>query len=742
MLPGLRWSADGWALVEDQLATAGLATGALFTTSSGHLGLPGPDREPFGAGRTLVVGCFEARPSVLEESGFGLPTHHQTLVSVADPFQVAVRVDGMALGLDAGTWLDHERRLDLHTGCVTTRGTWQTPTGATWMVRSRRLVPLDEPTLAWHELSIEPAEGQGEVEVELGLAANASSRTTHREPEALGRAWARFLHPVACWADRDSAGLAHVTGWSGRAVVCTSTTTSTAAPEVVTAEADRIVRRFRGPARAGRPLTVLQRAAWADGPVGLGTAALRTAASAAVGRWADVDLDAALVQQRAGLAAHWDVADVELVGAEDVERAVRFATFQVLQATLANPGRAVPAKGLTGQGYEGHQLWDQEVYVGQALTLLAPGAARRPIVFRTATLPQARERARLLSHCGARFPWRTIDGTEASISLTAGIAQHHIVADVAWALDWYVTWSGDQSVLREGGYDLLVDTARFWISLGRWDDDDRFHLDGVTGPDEYTALVDDNLYTNLMAARNLRSAAARTDELGTRDRDAFARLHLDPGEADAWRRAAAAMAVPYDDQQQVHGQDADFLRHRRWAPGGHRTGDEALQDRHTLVELYRHQVLKQADAVLATVLERDRFSPAERRRVFEHYEPLTAHDSSLSRPVHAIAAFDAGAVELGWRYLCESATTDLDDRHGTLEDGLHLAAAAGAWLAVARGLGGLRLEAGRPVLEPRLPPGVERVRFAYAFEGSVYEVSCTPHRTAQRILRVPGTAAP
>jgi alpha,alpha-trehalose phosphorylase len=420
---------------------------------------------------------------------------------------------------------------------------------------------------------------------------------------------------------------------------------------------------------------------------------------------------------------------------------VRYSTFQVLQSSVLAGGRALPAKGLSGQGYEGHHLWEQEIYVNQVLTLLAPRAARDALSFRVTTLPPARQRAAEMGFRGAQYPWRTIDGSEASSFFPAGAAQHHLNADIAWSIDHYVAATGDDGFLSAGGLEVMVETARFWMSVGRFDAAGRLRIDGVTGPDEYTALVDNNLYTNLMAARNLVSAADHLEELSRtasdEHRGLVGELGLDPAEAAEWRRAADAVEIPYDSALRVHAQNDGFLDWPRWDLDATPSEEFPLQDHHHLLTLYRHQVLKQADVVLALFLLADRFSPEQRRRDFDYYEPVTSHDSSLSAPIHAVVAADVGRLDLAWHYTDDAAMTDLDGRRGALADGLHRAAAAGSWLAVVCGFGGFRIRDGRPAFRPQLPPDVTCLRFGLRWRDAVLSVT-TDHRATTYALRLGG----
>jgi alpha,alpha-trehalose phosphorylase len=345
-------------------------------------------------------------------------------------------------------------------------------------------------------------------------------------------------------------------------------------------------------------------------------------------------------------------------------------------------------------------------------------------------LPAARERARQVSCDGALFPWRTINGDEASPYYAAGTAQYHINADIAYALNQYVQITGDVDLLYRYGAELLAETARMWASLGFFSDrlDGQFVIHGVTGPDEYSTVVDNNLFTNLMAAENLRTAADAVAALRSHDRDGYnrlvAKIGLAPSEPELWRRAAERMHIPYDARAGVHLQDDGFLDQKPWDFAGTPPEKYPLLLSHHPLVIYRHQVIKQADVVLATVLLPERFTAEERRRIFEYYDALTTGDSSLSECIQAIAAADAGNYRTAEEYLVDALAVDLADTAGNLRDGLHLASAAGTWMAVVYGFGGYRWRTRE--FAPMLPTRARRIRFPLRLEGSVLEVTIEP----------------
>ncbi len=396
---------------------------------------------------------------------------------------------------------------------------------------------------------------------------------------------------------------------------------------------------------------------------------------------------------------------MEVEGDPDIQQAVRFGLFHVLQASARAERRAIPGKGLTGTGYDGHAFWDTEGFVLPLLTYTAPRAAADALRWRASTLDLARERAAQLDLTGAAFPWRTIRGEECSAYWPAGTAGWHVNADIAMAFERYRIVTGDDSLEAECGLAVLVETARLWLSLGHHDRHGVWHIDGVTGPDEYTAVVRDNVFTNLMAAHNLRIAA----EACLRHPDGAEELGVTEAEMADWRNAADDAYIPFDDDLGVHPQCAGFTTLREWDFVSHTEYPLLLHEPY--VRLYPAQVTKQADLVLAMQWLSHAFTPEQKARNVNYYEPRTTRDSSLSACTQAVMCADVGHLKLAHDYAGEAALIDLRDLHHNTRDGLHMASLAGAWTALVAGFGGLRDDDGVLSLNPQLPPGITRLRF-------------------------------
>jgi len=441
--------------------------------------------------------------------------------------------------------------------------------------------------------------------------------------------------------------------------------------------------------------------------------AIRSQVRAGLAEARQTGWDGLLAEQLAYLEDFWDGADVELEGDVELQQAVRFALFHTLQSGARAERRAIAAKGLTGPGYDGHAFWDTEAFVLPVLTYTAPNAARDALRWRHATLELARERARLLGLNGAAFPWRTIRGQECSGYWPAGTAAFHIGAAVADAVVRYYAATEDHAFASGVGLELLVETARLWRSLGHHDAAGRFRIDGVTGPDEYSAVADNNLYTNLMAERNLREAFNAAERHPQR----AAELGVEGEEAASWRDAAQAMMIPYDAERGVHPQAEAFTEHALWDFDATAAEQYPLLLHFPYFDLYRKQVVKQADLVLALHVRGDAFNDEEKARNFAYYEPLTVRDSSLSASTQAVVAAEVGHLELAYDYFAEAALIDLDDLQHNTRDGLHIASLAGAWIGAVAGFGGMRDHGGILSFKPRLPQALTRLRFRLGYRG-------------------------
>lgn len=718
-----RYPVDEWALVETRPPTGvDGAAETLFAVGNGYLGLRGNPEEG-GAARengTFVNGLHETWPIEYPEGAYGFATVGQTIVNAPDAKTVRLWVDGERFDAQAAELLEYERRLDLRAGVVTRDLVWRTSSGGRVRVTSRRLVSFTRRHLALLEYTLTPLDAPATVRLEAlivnrqdGVGELGAGRAAAGfDPRRSDRLAGRVLLPEAQLASGGRVGLAYRTARSGQGVAVVAHDRPrgevTVTPDLATST---VTRRLA----AGESLAFERLAVWVDDPEAPAEELMATAGEL-LNEAARAGRERLLAEQRGWCARFWERADVRVEGMPDAQQAVRWNLFQIAQASARADGRGVSAKGVSGSGYSGHYFWDTEVYVLPFLCYCLPAAARGALELRHGMLPAARRRAEVMSVAGALFPWRTIGGEEASAYYPAGTAQYHIDADVAYAVLRYARVTGDEEFLAGPGTELLVETARMWRSLGFFGGEpERFHLHSVTGPDEYSAVVNDNFYTNAMARLNLEAAAelaeARPGVLGTT-----------PAEIAEWRRAARLMALPFDARLGINAQDAEFLSRERWdLAATPREKRPLLLHYHPLV-IYRHQVLKQVDLVLAEFLLGSRFDPEQKRRDFEYYDPLTTGDSTLSAAVQSIMAAEVGYQRRALRHFGRTLVTDLADLHGNAADGVHVAAAGGTWLALVCGFGGMRDDAGELRFDPRLPVGWPSLAFTLGWQGSLLRV--------------------
>jgi alpha,alpha-trehalose phosphorylase len=729
---------EPWSLHETALSLDVLAqTESLFALSNGHIGLRGnlDEGEPHGLPGSYLNGFFELRPLPLAESQFGAPESSQTLIDVTNAKVIRLLVDDEPFDVRYGELRAHDRVLDFRAGTLTRTAEWVSPARRCVRVTSVRLVSFTHRAIVGIVYEVEPVDGRANIVVQSELVANEELPSASGDP----RVAAALESPLISeeHMSRDAQGLLiHRTRRSGlRMAACmdheiTGTAalrvSSTSVPDLARVVATDVL-------EPGQKLRLVKLVAYGWSHERTQPALLDQVAAAIVAAQ-NAGWDALLAEQRAYLDEFWQRGDVELEGDTELQQAVRFALFHVLSAGARAEGRAIAAKGLTGTGYDGHAFWDTDLFIVPVLTYTAPEAAADALRWRHSTLDAARARARDLGLAGAAFPWRTIHGEECSGYWPAGTAAFHINADVASSVIQYVHATGDDAFERDTGLDILVETARLWRSLGHYDIDGSFRIDGVTGPDEYSALTDNNLYTNLMAQRNLRGAAAACQ----RHQDRARELGVTPEEMAAWRAAAGAVVVPYDDKLRVHQQSEGFTQHETWDFAATRPDQYPLLLHFAYFDLYRKQVIKQPDLVLAMQLCSDAFTPEQRARNFEYYERITVRDSSLSAGTEAVAAADAGYVRLAFDYAAEAALMDLDDREHNARDGLHVAALGGTWMAFVVGLGGMREQGDTLAFTPRLPDGLTRLTFSLLRRGICLRVDVSTSEARYSLPRCEG----
>jgi alpha,alpha-trehalose phosphorylase len=728
------FAVEPWVVRETELDLDRLAqTESVFALANGHIGLRGnlDEGEPAGLPGTYLAGFYEVRPLPYAETAYGNPEAGQTIINVTNGKIIRLLVEDEPFDIRYGELRRHERVLDLRAGVLSRTLEWVSPAGRSVRVASTRLVSFGQRAVAAILYEVEALDGKTPVVVQSELVTNEEVPPSESDPRAAA-ALASPLRSQLSGSRDTRLMLAHSTRASGLTMAA-AVDHVIDGPPGTTANGESFEDLARLLVAADiepeKPLRMVKFLAYGwSSQRSLSAIAAQVAAALAEAQHAG--WDGLLAEQRAYLDDFWDRADVELDGDAELQQAIRFGLFHTLQSGARAEKRAIAAKGLTGPGYEGHAFWDTETFVLPVLTYTVPQAARDALHWRHLTIETARQRAALLGLKGAAFPWRTIRGQECSGYWPAGLAAFHVNADIADAVARYQAVTGDEAFEQSAGLELLVETARLWRSLGHHDAEGRFRIDGVTGPDEYSAIADNNVYTNLMAQRNLRAAVDAVQRNG----DRAAELGVDSEESADWRDAADAMLIPYDQARDVHPQAESFTQHQVWDFASTAPEQYPLLLHFPYFDLYRKQVVKQADLVLALHLRGDAFDAEEKARDFEYYERLTVRDSSLSACTQAVLAAEVGHLQLAYDYFGEAALIDLDDIEHNTRDGVHIASLAGAWIAAVAGFGGMRDHDGKLSFSPRLPEVIGRLTFRIGFQGRRLLVEVEPHRATYSLL--------
>ena len=734
---------DEWRLVEKRFDLRYLAaTESLFATSNGYLGMRGTcdEGQPTVHSGTYVNGFHETWPIVYGEEAYGFAKQGQTIVDVPDAKVIKLYVDDEPFYLLTATLERFERALDMRAGTLDRDLVWAHSSGQRVSITSRRLVSLEHRHLGAVAYDITLLTNDAPVvivsEIVDGGPTTEPDTDSGHDPSndpRIRQFGCEVLEPRVKRTSGQRVVLGFQTRSSGMTLSCAIdhnmlTDCNYAVDVRAEASSGQVVYSVDG--LAGTRIRLIKYITYHSSRRSQAQE-LCQRSERVLDRAVHHGFDDLLQSQRCFLDDFWSRSDVVVDGHAEWQQTVRFNLFHICQATARAEGVGVPAKGLTGPGYEGHFFWDTEIYLLPFLTYTMPRVAQNLLRLRHSQIEQARQRAREMNQRGALFPWRTINGSEASAYYAAGTAQYHINADIMYALRKYVDVTGDTEFLWDVGAEILVETARLWADLGFFAKrDGKFRINGVTGPDEYNTVVNNNLYTNLMARENLWYAAETVRALRDADPGRFAVLirdtDLDPEEIEAWQRAADQMYIPFDEDEGIHLQDDSFMDKEEWDFAGTPLDKYPLLLHYHPLVIYRHRVVKQADVVLAMFLLGHEFLLDQKRRNFVYYDRLTTRDSSLSSSIESIIAAEVGEHEKAFQYSIDAGLMDLADVAGNVKDGCHIASMGGFWMTLIYGFAGMRDDGGDIRFAPRVPERLGCLRFPLEIRGQRLEVELTP----------------
>ena len=715
-----------------------------FSLSNGYIGTRGTFEEAYdfdidtGLEGNFVNGFYESEQIRYGEANFGSPLFSQSLLNLPNMKETRVLLEDEWFTMEEGTIENYSRILHMKDGVLKRSLVWTSPRGRKAEIQFQRLVSFEMKNIMAIRVQVTPLNFSGKIQFRSRLQADVENHTRKTNPIVDYGPFGRRLEPlrlegeghrlyyegitknsrltVACGCGHRVSGGRCETGWE----FCTGELEGMA---VLTAEA-----------KEGSAV-VLEKMLCYSTDLDLPAEDLKGYILDTLEEAEQKTFGGLEKSQKAYMGRFWDTADIRIQGkdSEALQQGLRFNLFHILQSAGRDGRTGMGAKGLSGEGYEGHYFWDTEMYVLPVFVYTEPETARRLLDYRYSTLEQARERARILGHeKGALFPWRTINGEEASTYYPLGTAQYHINADIAYALSLYLQVTGDTDYLKEKGAEILIETARVWADAGSFAEckGGRYCICSVTGPDEYNVLVDNNFYTNLMARENLRDAKGAVEHLARYDREALARLEkkldFSVEELKLWQRIIDHMYFPYDEARQVYPLDDGFMMRRPWDES--RIPEEKrawLYENYHPLFIMRHRMSKQADAILGMYLHSHLFTKEEIRRNYDFYQEVTLHHSSLSTCIFGIVASDIGYDDEAYRYFSQSARMDLDDYHHNFYAGIHGANMAGTWQAIVNGFAGMRCQESRLTFSPSLPADWESYTFKIRYQGALLKVAVT-----------------
>lgn len=730
-------------LIKTELRAESLAVEeTLFHVANGYLGVRGSLEEGCPEGVLSIRGCYingfyDTVELHYPEKFHGFPEQAQRMIRLPDVQTVRLWLDGEEFSPFHGELLDYRRALNTEEGVTRRQMHWRGRGGAV-IVTVTRMASFARPELFLTLYEVESAGFEGEIKLVSGVDCAVFNHVDPSDPRlASDRRQNIFFEGAEVCGDYALARCR--TGASGLALAVCQRHRLSAEGNADSRLTDtgfeiRLTARMRkGERLVLEKYTLLSDSRRQPDPAGYALAAAAECVS--------VGAAALLEEQRKFLSEFWSVARADISGCPEIREGMEFNLYQLLQSAGRDAVGSVAAKGLSGEGYEGHYFWDAEIYVLPFFLFTRPDIARLLLDFRYAGLESARRHARLLGHqSGALYPWRTITGSECSSYYPSGSAQYHITGDVAHSFLQYYRATGDLDYMAEKGAEVLLETARFWLGTGHYDRAGRFCIQTVTGPDEYTCLVNNNYYTNRCAQYNLRASVEVYEALERAGlhRAVQEKTGIDWEELDDFLRAADAMYLPYAEELDIHMQDDSFLDKPLWDIAATPKENFPLLLHYHPLFLYRHQVCKQADTVLAHFLFEEGVQESTMLHSYEYYERITTHDSSLSSCVFSIMASRLGFAGKAYRYFLDTVRADLDNVHGNTRDGLHIANLGGTWLALACGFAGLRLRADGLHFRFTLPAEWDGYSFCVRYRNSLLRLRV--RRDAAEIILEQGEA--
>ena len=709
---------------------------AVFHNANGYLGVRSNFEEGYKDGfdtirGTYINGFYDFADMKQAEKLYGLTEEKQTIVNVVDTQTIVVELEGERFSMFEGTVLKSSRLLNMEEGYTQRSVLWRSPGGKEVEIVVRRMTSFVRKELFLIDYKIKSINFSGKVTIYSKHKGDVLNYFNPGDPRVAGES---FVHLIPESLDILQDRTYVVTNTSKSELSVTSGVTHrlfTRNREGIEKElhhvkvdihpeghgAEYIIQGniTQGEELSLRKYTILSDSIRHAHPKEACTLQVKQVLEDIL----SLPVEKLYAEQKRYLDEYWENAYLKIKGDDELSQAVKYNMYQLVQSVSKDSFGNIAAKGLSGEGYEGHFFWDTEMYIQPFFTLTDPQITKSLIGYRYTILDEARKNARIMGHeKGALYPWRTIMGKECSGYFPSGTAQYHINGDIAYSISAYYLATKDLEFIREKGAEILFETARLWMDTGTYQDG-RFVIHEVTGPDEYTCLVNNNYYTNASAKNNLYWAVkfyGMLKNLG-QVQEIIDKIDLKESEIMEFQEAEASMYLPYDEDLKINPQDDSFLSKKVWDLENTPKDKFPLLLHYHPLYIYRHQVCKQADTVLAHFIFEDYESLETIRNSFLYYERVTTHDSSLSTCIYSIMASKLGLKDKAYMYFGDSAKLDLMDAHKNTKDGIHTANMGGNYMAIVYGFGGVRIKESGLYMSPYLPKYWEEYEFKMHYQG-------------------------
>jgi alpha,alpha-trehalose phosphorylase len=694
----------------------------LFHNANGYIGIRYDFEEGYPKEYNLhpsqyINGFYDYAIVHQAEKLYGLATEKQTILNIANTQTIKISFAGEEFNMFSGTVLHHRLSLDMKRGITIREVKWRSPSGKEIQLRITRMASFYQLPLFTIEYEAEPLNFSGPVVIE-SVHDGAVTNYSNPDDPRIACESVQYLTPMSCEIKDGASYITSQTSKSGLKL-CSGVKNILVNQhrQDFIVYNEKAICRYHLQAEAGEKIKLIKYAVFCDS---IRYPNCKQHAEREIEKALSLPLEDLYKKQADYLTAYWQNCMVEIQGNESLNNAIHFNIYQLIQSVGKDQHGNIAPKGLSGDGYEGHYFWDSEMFIHPFFTITNPDISKTLIEYRYATLDMARKNARIMGHKkGALYPWRTIAGSECSGFFPAGSAQYHINGAIAYSIIAYYLATKDLEFIRYKGAEIIFETARLWLDVGNFYQG-QFHINGVTGPDEYTCIVNNNYYTNVLAQYHLNWAVKFYYLLQENQglSSLKEKIQLESNEIKEFQQAAENMYLPYDEKLKINPQDDSFLQKKSWDMGSIPQDHYPLLLHYHPLHLYRHQICKQADTVMAHFILEDAQDEETMLNSFKYYEKITTHDSSLSTCIHSIMAARLGMEDLAFDYFEITARLDLDNMHKNTQDGIHTANMGGNYMAVVYGFGGFRLKEKGISFAPILPKSWTAYSFKICFEGS------------------------